>query len=220
MRPNKITRRAVDTARDDNGNPWAVSDKVLYRLCRDYPRHDDARAVTAKVLLIGRSYAAALERGRSSAGDSEAPNDLFYTRDVPRVLGDSELDQRITALRANLDIAAALLSILETHSYLCGLFAELTGKTKRSLASKYLHFHLPDLFFIFDSRAVSGLRFLEEGRRSPRAPVPQDGDAQYCRFVTQALILRNKLQREFSVHLTPRHVDRLLLAAAADSSRT
>lgn len=47
--------------------------------------------------------------------------------------------------------------ILYIHKFLTDLFYELTGLNKRSLASKYLHFHCPDLFFIYDSRAHSNL---------------------------------------------------------------
>lgn len=215
MRLAKVSRRAIEIATDDTGDPWAVSNAILYRLCRRHPRHDNAPAVTAKVLLIGRSYAAALERGRLSSVDSDATNDLFYTRDVPRVLRNSELDARLARLRSKRDINAALTEILGTHSYLCSLFAKLTGRTKRSLASKYLHFHLPHLFFIFDSRASRGLRLLRP-HSLPPARVPPRGDREYQRFFLHALALRQKLEHDFGVRLNPRQVDRLLLAAVAD----
>lgn len=215
MKPTKLNRKVVEQAADDRGNPWAVSDGVLYQLCRDYPGHDDAQGVTAKVLLIGRSYAAALERGRSSAGDAESTNDVFYSRVVPQILRASDLDRRISALRGEQDIQSSLPAILETHSYLCRLFAKLTGKTKRSLASKYLHFHLPELFFIFDNRAVRGLRILGASGRSVNGATVNGAEPEYRRFVMRALTLRDKLQLQFGVILTTRHIDRLLLAAVA-----
>jgi hypothetical protein len=33
------------------------------------------------------------------------------------------------------------------------LFAAITQREKRSLASKYLHFHVPHVFYLYDSRA-------------------------------------------------------------------
>lgn len=42
---------------------WGLIDDVLYRLCRGFPDHEGVRAtVSAKVVMIGRVYAAGLER--------------------------------------------------------------------------------------------------------------------------------------------------------------
>jgi len=38
------------------------------------------------------------------------------------------------------------------------LFSKISGLNKRSLASKYLHFHVPELFYISDSRAYDAMR--------------------------------------------------------------
>jgi len=90
---------------------------------------------------------------------------------------------------------------------------DLTGLEKRALASKYLHFHLPRLFFIFDSRALRMIRLV--------SPAPQrdskrgGGDPQYELFVVRALALREQLERRFGVRLTPRQLDRVLLMLEA-----
>ena len=48
--------------------------------------------------------------------------------------------------------------IISVHNFLTVIFNEISGLDKRSLASKYLHFHLPNLFYIYDSRADNAIR--------------------------------------------------------------
>lgn len=70
----------------------------------------------------------------------------------------NELDFRLSKLR---NVKSTILDnakeILETHKLLMDTFYELTGLEKRSLASKYLHFHCPEMFFIYDSRARANI---------------------------------------------------------------
>jgi hypothetical protein len=40
---------------------WQTLDEVLYRLCREHPRHDNRGAVNAKVCIIGRAYATGIQ---------------------------------------------------------------------------------------------------------------------------------------------------------------
>ena len=60
-------RAAVELARLPT--LWDVGNEVLYELCTKHPRHAEIPAVIAKVWLIGRSYAAAIERRRNKADE-------------------------------------------------------------------------------------------------------------------------------------------------------
>ncbi len=100
--------------------------------------------------------------------------------------------------------------VLDAHGYLVRLFEKLTSKGKRSLASKYLHFHRPNLFFIYDSRAMSSIRRLSVPGQVIHAP--RSADCEYAAFVSKALGLREQIRAEFGAQLTPRQLDRLLLA--------
>ena len=86
---------------------------------------------------------------------------MFYIEHVTRVLRQSKLDETLKALKRikQLD-ESSIGEVLDAHGYLVTVFEELTDKGKRSLASKYLHFHCPHLFFIYDSRAMAGIRRL------------------------------------------------------------
>jgi hypothetical protein len=208
----RIERKHIQHATDERRDPWAISDGLLYGLCRKYPGHRDAKGVTAKMLMIGRIYAATAERGRSRGSAASSSGDEFYTRDIPQKLKDSRLDSRMNSIRSLRRVTADnVAAIIEVHSTLMNELEDLTGIGKRSLSSKYLHFHLPNLFFIFDERAQRMLRQVGHTSHVRGQARALGGDATYVRFVLSALALREQLEERFSVRLTPRHLDRILL---------
>jgi len=214
----RITRKQIERAIDDSRDPWMVSNGLLYALCARYPDHRDTKAVIAKMLLIGRAYAAAAERGRSAGSTSGSSGDEFYVRDLPRALRASALDAQLSALRRLRRIANDnAIQVVQVHSTLMSILRDLTGLEKRSLASKYLHFHLPRLFFIFDGRSQRIMRSVSPkvGRRPNR--LISGADTQYEAFVASALALRDQLEDRFGVQLTPRQLDRVLLWLEASS---
>lgn len=42
--------------------------KILYKMFQDYPENKVAEHIVAKVLILGRTYAAAIERGKGNKG--------------------------------------------------------------------------------------------------------------------------------------------------------
>lgn len=156
----RLTARFLQQTLSED-DPWSIGNQVLYDLCRRYPRHDVDAEIVAKIWLIGRAYAASIERGRGKAADSGLSNDRFYTEAVPKALRTSCIDEKLEALaKLKMTNESNVGPVLDTHAHLVHLFHGLTNKSKRSLASKYLHFHRSDLFFIYDSRAVQGIRAL------------------------------------------------------------
>ena len=191
-------------------DPWSLGNAVLYDLCRTHPQHMSVREVVAKVWLIGRAYSAAVERGRGIAAGPGLSNDSFYTEALAPALIESQLDQQLQSLQTVEHVTVDEVGpILAAHGYLVGEIAKLTGKNKRSFASKYLHFHRPSLFFIYDSRATDAVRAL--GIRRTRVAHSAGVDAEYAAFVQTLLILRARVADQFGVTLTPRELDRLLL---------
>lgn len=135
---------------------WEYGNSVLYRMCEEKPGHKDIDVIVGKIWLIGRSYAAAIERRKNAA---DGGDDFYYEVGAPKLLEiGPELDNRIDYLRKSKGlIVDDFKEILNTHKFLMDTFYELTGLEKRSLASKYLHFHCPEKFFIYDSRARAGI---------------------------------------------------------------
>jgi hypothetical protein len=205
----RLTKKLVQYALSEDS--WSLGNQVLYDLCRRYPEHVVDAEIVAKVWLIGRTYSASVERGRGKAAHSELSNDRFYTEVVPHALRKSRLDSKLKALaKFNETDKSTAAAVLDTHAHLVRLFYNLTRKRKRALASKYLHFHRPDLFFIYDSRALSSIRAL--GVLSYDIDMPRGVDRPYAQFVSAAIGVREHVLSRFGQKLTPRQLDRLLLA--------
>lgn len=110
--------------------------------------------------------------------------------------------------------------ILKVHLDLSKLFMEISGLEKRSLASKYLHFHFPKLFFIFDSRAKNGLSILLKNKVISRAKKSKhNADNEYIKLFSRCLELKNKIQTDFKLEFNPRQIDNLLLNIDAQTKK-
>lgn len=191
-------------------NPWDMTNAMLYELCQNYPDHTNQDAVLTKIHVVGRIYAAAIERRRNKK--AEETNDTFYISSVVPALMASELDQWIRRAKAvEPNTQAAMEVMVEVHGQTTELFKSISDLEKRSLASKYLHFHVPDLFYIYDSRAAKALRGLHKvlGRRLRNE---MWGDAEYRKFVGKCDVLKSLCETKFGISLSPRQLDTLLLA--------
>lgn len=196
---------------------WDFSNQQLYRLCRDHPRHDRAEVVIAKVLLIGRAYAAAIERRKTDLGRS---GDEFYLKRVAPAIMRSPIDQWIhEARRQKPGTPEALAVMVGVHGRTTDLFSSISGLEKRSLASKYLHFHVPGLFFIYDSRAVQGMRRVAAVVGGTHASRDGRADRQYAPFAQKCWDLSQYVTRELDKTLTPRQLDNVLLTMSAKHQR-
>jgi hypothetical protein len=190
-----------------------MTNAILYDLCQKYPDHTNQDAVLTKIHVVGRIYAAAIERRRNKkAGET---NDTFYISNVVPALMASELDEWIRRAKAvELNTQAALEVMVEVHGRTTELFKSISDLEKRSLASKYLHFHVPDLFYIYDSRAAKALRGLHKVLgRQPRYDML--GDAEYQKFVGKCAVLKSLCETNFGISLSPRQLDTFLLAVTS-----
>lgn len=108
---------------------WDLTNKMLYRLCREHPTHTDQDAIVAKIRIIGRVYAASIERRRTQIGDS---TDSFY-KNVGREILRSKLDEWIDEAREiNPNSDAALAVMVGVHKRTVELFRRISGLNKRS----------------------------------------------------------------------------------------
>ncbi len=206
-----ITAALVESAAGPS--PWDLGNDVLYGLCRAHPDHQSASAVVAKTWLIGRSYAAAIERRRNKTVE----NDDFYITVVAPGISSSGIDQWLHEIKSIAEPTDDTSDqIVRVHGRVTALFEQLTGLEKRSLASKYLHFHLPHLFFIYDARAVKGLQRLRTVAGRASAVRVQEADGEYRKFFQKCLRLRRHVEREFGILLSPRAIDNLLLKVSPD----
>ncbi len=137
---------------------WHVGNDILYEMCKKYPNHKDNAEVIAKLWLIGRSYSAAIERG-AKYEKGENLTEPVYEKMLPKALSEyrEKIDEALSKLN-KLD----LHQIFSTYDLILKCFHKVSGKWNRSLASKYLHFHQPDNFYLMDSRVKKGLKYVIE----------------------------------------------------------
>jgi hypothetical protein len=207
-----ITRRDIDLAKADGSDVWAFGNGILYKLCRDYPEHKKPDVVGAKIWLIGRSYAAAVERRRNVDADNPIANDAFYKNVVIPKIIESKLDAKLDSLQPFSKIDEhSIIPVLEVHRYFVELLYEITELNKRSLASKYLHFHKPQLFYIYDSIASAGLSKVMPKYRLRKSSSNGKFDSAYSGFAFRLLELQKEIEQKYGEHLNPRQLDRMLL---------
>ena len=140
----------------DSGH-WGFGNSILYDLCKKYPKHTKPDVVIGKTWLIGRSYAAAIERRRMY---NKIDGD-YYVKVVGPHFVKAGIDNWLSSVARFKQVSESNLEqILDVHNKFTSLLNDITGLRKRSLASKYLHFHKPNLFFIYDSRAITAARKL------------------------------------------------------------
>jgi len=172
----------------DAHTQWFLFDKVLYDLCQQYPRHDNTHEVVAKIAMIGRAYSASVER-RKNAGKTR-DRDFYYGYVGPLIV-DSDLDERLDALRQyKTPTTGNLAEILSTHLYLQELLKKATEMDKRSFVSKYLHFHCPNLFYIFDSYSDSEINRIVKCKGKWNCP--SGADYCYAKYCEKSLFIQQR----------------------------
>ena len=202
----KINKNIVKKALQKS--PWDFGNRVLYNLCCNYPYHRNIDQIVAKVWLIGRSYAVAIERRKKA----KEYNDSLYTNTVGPALMKSDIDKWIIDLdNFRFPTFDNIENIIIVHGNLMKLIKNITGMGNRSFASKYLHFHKPNLFFIYDSRAINSIRQLTTPTKT-KISKNINIDIEYAKFSLRCLKLRDEIKETFDIHLAPRELDKLLLA--------
>lgn len=198
---------------------WDFGNNVLYDLCKKNFYHRDTDKIIAKFWIIGRSYAAAVERNkkeRSSEGN-------FYINELSSIVKKSGIDIYLNKLRNIRKIDQdSIPLILECHWYLTYTLNEITGHNNRSLCSKYLHFHLPELFFLFDSRAVVGLRTFISYVPKPINNILENIhiDSDYAKLYCKCYQLKRNIENNYKIKLTNRQLDSILIFEADAKLKT
>lgn len=194
-------------------NSWTLGNEILYRLCREHPLHKTDDEIGAKIWLIGRAYAASIERRK----EKNSINDDYYDTKVIPQIKNSDIDKWIKNYRIQKTKDSCLLA----HKKTTDLFKRISGLEKRSLASKYLHFHQPDLFFLYDSRARHGIGVLFEELNLKREKEEENDlfDKGYAVFFNKCLKAQAEILKRYRISLKYRELDTLLINIANEDLR-
>lgn len=101
-------------------------------------------------------------------------------------------------------------TLIQVHHRTTQLFKAISGLDKRSLASKYLHFHVPHLFYIYDSRAVEAISRIR-GLVGRSGGAALKADSEYEKFAGKCLSLQLFIEDQYGIRMKPRDLDNLLL---------
>lgn len=195
---------------------WDVGNEWLYELCKTYPAHTDDAHVAAKIWLIGRAYSAAAERGVAGKGQAEkyiiALSQRFIHQKADRHL--KRLPQPIADFRKHLD------QVVDVHHSFESIFSSDDELGRVSLTSKYLHFHRPDLFPIYDSRASTAIaRIAPDSRFTGYEVSSEHGATRYGKFVVRIAWLLDQMTEVLGHAPTLRQLDNLLLQVHRDKAK-
>jgi hypothetical protein len=195
-------------------NVWDFGNAILYKLCKENFNHNIDDHILTKVLFIGRIYAAAVERRKNKSTDI---NDNFYIDTVAPAFRKSKIDEKLSKLKiAKTENSNNILAVLQTHYFLTNMLKQITALDKRSFSSKYLHFHLPDLFYIYDSRVVYALRqFTSQVPKDLKYILEVENiDNEYAKFYCKCFDLKRQIKTQLNIELTNRQLDNLLIEIA------
>ncbi len=178
---------------------YSKTDDVLYGMCKRWPNHKDLGIVQAKVRIIGRVYAAGLER----QGKKDKLRGIYET--IAGILHKKRpwIDLEIKGLNKFKTLAKPSYGrILSLHGNMVKILRDET-RTKlnfRSFVSKYLHFHAP-IVPLFDSRASSTINRSDwypwrDTNESIRIPKKKEYDPAYYRFFMQFVVYFSDLQEQ------------------------
>jgi hypothetical protein len=203
--PNKLE------IKDAEKSLWSFSNNILYDLCNNFFEHKTDEHILTKILFIGRVYAAAVERRQNKY---KIQNDDFYKNQIIPIFINSTLDERLAKLKnMNFMDSYTIKYALETHDYLVNILHEITDQNKRSFSSKYLHFHIPEMFFIYDSRATKGIRkFINKIPLEHQSILKLNNiDIEYAKFYIKCFELKKQITLNYRIDLTNREIDNLLI---------
>lgn len=177
---------------------------VLYRMCEEKPRHDDQDIVKSKLIIIGRTYSASIQRTHQHD---------FSFDNAAHLLIDSDIDAWIDKLnKIDRPSETNISEILHAHKYLVEQLAKATNRNNRSFASKYLHFHARKAVFLYDSRASMKVQeCIKPEKPQLKFLNCDDIDRVYADFVVRCLYYRGKLEKQLGEQVTPRRIDNQLI---------
>jgi len=221
----------------------SFGNEILYNMCEEELLHDNVNIVEGKLWLIGRSYSASPERCQGKKAETSAKiknkTDSDFFTEIAKIIvkKSSSIDNEIKTLREyqyKYDGSESDAIILNRTIKLISSFNELIknasdeynkqerkAKNNISFASKYLHFHLPDLVYILDTYSENNAKKHPSNHWAVK--VKNDSLSKnfkfdfaspykrYAEHVVRCYDIAKRLQQKGEKHYSPRTVDNILM---------
>ena len=196
---NKSDLEDYKEAKRERLRLYSKVDDILYGMCKRWPDHKDIGIVQAKVRIIGRVYAAGLER----KGKQDKSKGIYETIAETLHENRASIDPEIKAIKNFKTLSkASYEKILSLHGNMVRSLRKGTRSKLnfRSFVSKYLHFHTL-IVPLFDSRASTTINRpdwypLKHSNARVTIPKRKEYDQVYYRFFVQFLFYFLDLQQQ------------------------
>jgi len=193
----------------------------LYASAVAHPSNIDAQQIVAKLILIGRTYSASVERRKTKGKRPDKRRGLEVIIQAAVEIAKSGIDAMISEV--DLETRLSYETVPEAgsiHTELCAALCKANGRENSSFASKYLHFHRPHFFPIVDSIVREGWSWvIEDVGESSRGWTTFSKVSNYPQWCKKVIRLQETLERDLKVSITLREVDNYLLSVMSSDGR-
>ncbi|WP_125862909.1 hypothetical protein [Pseudomonas defluvii] len=194
--------------------PFDVLNSMLYEAVAAQPSNSDKAQIIGKLMLIGRTYSASVERRKTRGHIKDERQALEVIIEASEYIAES----RCAAMLASIGMSDRLTrdrlpEVVAIHLECCRALSKANNRENSSLASKYLHFHRPEFFPIVDSYVREGWSWvmdeLGQTYRGWRVFGKVDRYGDWC---TRVLDLRELIENLHEGAVSLRQIDNYLLS--------
>lgn len=194
--------------------PYDVLNSMLYEAVATQPSNSYKAEIIGKLMLIGRTYSASVERRKTKGHIKDERQALEVIIEAAEAIAESRCSAMLDSIGLHDKLSHERLpEAVAIHLELCRALAKANNRENSSLASKYLHFHRPGFFPIVDSYVREGWSWvmdeLGQSYRGWRVFGKVDRYGDWCNRV---LDLQKMLERSLSNAVTLRQIDNYLLS--------
>lgn len=194
--------------------PFDVLNSMLYEAVANNPSNTDKPQIIGKLILIGRTYSASVERRKTQGHVKDERQALEVIIAAAEAIAASKCAILLDSIGLNDKLTDERLpEAVAIHLELCQALATANNRENSSLASKYLHFHRPDFFPIVDSYVREGWSWLmDELGLSYRGWQVFGKVGRYNDWCVRVLELRTLMENSLCHTVSLRQVDNYLLS--------
>lgn len=194
--------------------PFDVLNSMLYEAVAANPSNTDRSQIIGKLMLIGRTYSASVERRKTQGNVKDDRQALEVVIAAADAIASSKCSKLLDSIGLNDKLTNERLhEAVAIHRELALALSSANNRENSSLASKYLHFHRPDFFPIVDSYVRKGWSWvMDEMGESYRGWGVFGRVGRYDEWCVKLLELRSLLQESLGYEVTLRQIDNYLLS--------
>ena len=209
--------------------PFDVLNQMLYEAVRSKPSNTDKAEIIGKLVLIGRTYSAAVERRKTKKAGPDKRQALDVVMEAACAIAISEVEAMLSAVDVD-DVLTVerIPEAVKLHLELCHSLKKANQRNNSSLASKYLHFHRPKFFPMVDSYVREGWWWVMDSIKLLKSAGAMDAKdsaeydnrgwsvfgqvVRYGDWCEKVLSLQARLKQDLGCSVSLRQVDNYLLS--------